>query len=595
MVTPADVITALSSTALRLSAYHAPPVAYTGFAIWLVSFLQIFLRSTPYDVLSDEVDIIVKEPEETETNGNVDLIEGAEDGVLEELDVEETIVVEKKDPQILQTLLFGLPSPSSTLWTFLTAAINIMLILMVTDYIFTPQWFYQVDDLSFARVGYVSSSTASLLVREPQSNELPIRLSYREAEQASDDTSGEIDSTWKHAGTISALSNDTDYTYHITLTGLQADVRYQYAFTNNQTGFFRTAPPVGKLPKRDGGKFTFLHSSCMKVRVPYVPWSHPLSMFGLRDLARQIPHLKASFMVFLGDFIYIDVPHRFGSDIDTYRREYRRQYSSPDWPAAAKELPWIHVYDDHEIANDWDNGTSGVYPAASDAFQLYHASVNPPTHRQDQTYFSFIQGPASFFMLDARKYRSHNNDPAHGKTMLGAAQLADFLTWLRAPTPRGVRWKFVISSVPFTKNWHYSGNDTWGAFLEERQIVLEAMWDATTRGTGVIVLSGDRHEFAATRFPPPEGEEKGRKEVVEFSASPLNMFYLPIRTYQQTDGEDITIKYLPDGNSKFGAIEITSPRASDQSMLHYRLFIDGEEAWSYTMSSPLSGHWSLWG
>ena len=130
--------------------------------------------------------------------------------------------------------------------------------------------------------------------------------------------------------------------------------------------------------------------------------------------------------------------------------------------------------------------------------------------------------------------------------MLGARQLTDVLAWLHAPTPRGVRWKIVISSVPFTKNWSFggrlSGNDTWGGFLEERKTILEAMWDATTKGTGVVVLSGDRHEFAATRFPPPEGQSKGRHDVVEFSASPLNMFYLPVRTYKQTDGEDVCIK-----------------------------------------------------
>jgi len=45
-------------------------------------------------------------------------------------------------------------------------------------------------------------------------------------------------------------------------------------------------------------------------------------------------------------------------------------------------------------------------------------------------------------------------------------------------------------------------------------------------------------------------------------------------------------RYIPDGNSKFGAVEIDSPEASDQSLLHYRLFIDGKETWSYTITAP---------
>lgn len=47
-----------------------------------------------------------------------------------------------------------------------------------------------------------------------------------------------------------------------------------------------------------------------------------------------------------------------------------------------------------------------------------------------------------------------------------------------------------------------------------------------------------------------------------------------------------TIRYIPDGNSKFGAVEITSPPTADQSLLRYRLFVDGEEKWSYTITTP---------
>jgi alkaline phosphatase D len=45
-------------------------------------------------------------------------------------------------------------------------------------------------------------------------------------------------------------------------------------------------------------------------------------------------------------------------------------------------------------------------------------------------------------------------------------------------------------------------------------------------------------------------------------------------------------RYVPEGNSKFGAVTIESPEASDQSILKFRLFIDGKEEWSSVILSP---------
>ena len=331
-------------------------------------------------------------------------------------------------------------------------------------------------------------------------------------------------------------------------------------------------------------------------------------------------------MLFLGDFIYVDVPIRHGSDVTAYRREYRQVYASPQWPLVslvglqdtsstflkAYNLPWLHVYDDHEIANDWNANTTGVYPAAFDPFSHYHIAANPPaypkpsSHRfspsvpSETTYFAFTQGLASFFMLDSRRFRSQPNTPS--STMLGAEQLQDLLNWLADTPPAGVRWKFVISSVPFTKNWRVNSQDTWGGYLVERSKVLEAMWSVNPRsarhgpGTGVVILSGDRHEFAATAFPPPTNESRWSpaSTIHEFSASPLNMFYLPIRTYredsvneaQSTRERDVCIKYIPEGNSKIGSVEIEPSTGSAQSLLRYKIFVDGRETWSHILLSP---------
>jgi len=310
------------------------------------------------------------------------------------------------------------------------------------------------------------------------------------------------------------------------------------------------------MPKT--GSFTFLTTSCIKPRFPYNPLEHALAIPGFRHMAEVIRSIPggANFMLFLGDFIYVDVPKRFGTTVEDYRREYRQVYASPDWPSVGQNLSWIHVLDDHEIANDWDQNTTGVYKAAVDPYNHYQSVVNPPRARQAGTYnapranatwFEFTQGPAAFFMMDTRTYRDPSSDlPANSadKSMLGIEQLNDLLNFLGKPEPKGVKWKIVASSIPFTKNWRVNSIDTWAGYLDERQKILEAMWDVGLRGgVGVVVLSGDRHEFAATAFPPPPNSRWPISATVnEFSTSPLSQFYLPVHTYWQADDEDVMVK-----------------------------------------------------
>lgn len=603
MVSASDIATLISSLGLRLSIWIflrwipttiVPPLASALVLIYIPSFFISFQDTAQYKILSDELDIIVKE---TVANGDtstppsrdeVDLIDGADDGPLKELDVEETITYEEREPKILRTLLTGLPSPSSIVWSWITFGINMALVAMALDMLYRAPLLHPCHDSSFARIGYVSEHSAKLLVREPYAYD--VKVQYRPINNRH--------ASWKHE-TLAAsqpshwLTNDTDFTTVIELRSLHSDTSYEYSVKTSSKsiqGTFTTSPRPGHVSQLKDGKYTFVHSSCIKARVPYNPTQHPLEFPGMKHLARWIPELRPYFMLFLGDFIYIDVPWRLGKDAESYRREYRQVYSSPSWPAVSNNLPWIHVIDDHEIQNDWNSNTTGVFGAAYDAFTHYHAAANPPAHRAGYTYFSFTQGPAQFFLTDTRRYRSPaNKDPNDKtKTMLGKQQLLDLLEWLRTPPPRGVHWKILVTGTPFTKNWQFGDEDTWGGHLHERRQILEAAWElGSTRGVGVVILSGDRHEFAATSFPPPKDSEWPISSTVhEFSTSPLSMFYLPVRTYSEIDDEDVCIKYLPDGNSKFGAVEITSPENSEQSLFNYRLFIDGKEAWTHVISTP---------
>lgn len=155
-------------------------------------------------------------------------------------------------------------------------------------------------------------------------------------------------------------------------------------------------------------------------------------------------------------------------------------------------------------------------------------------------------------MWDTRRYRSDNAaEDDESKTMLGLKQREDFFNWVARVSPARARkgsvscsasvgltclllqvnetvtWKFVVSSVPVMSLWSEftrpndlvfdqadtrtpspgHGEDTWAAFLSER----DAIMDVLEHVPNVIVLSGDRHEFAAASI---------RTTVTEFSTSP---------------------------------------------------------------------------
>jgi len=225
-------------------------------------------------------------------------------------------------------------------------------------------------------------------------------------------------------------------------------------------------------------------------------------------------------------------------------------------------------------------------------------------------------------MLDTRRYRTHpeeteNNGtakplygssssasqaPDYAPSMLGPMQLEALLAFLRAPEHPNVHWKIVASSVPFTKNWRFGTSDTWGGFPTERKQILNAMHYAEEAlSVRVVILSGDRHEFAAIRFPPDPGMNAQTVRATddqtsdvgphEFSVGPLSMFYLPFRTFKQIDDEDVALAYFPDGNSKLGVVNIRpvteqSAGTFTRSELEYTLYIDGSSVWNYKLTSP---------
>ena len=76
-------------------------------------------------------------------------------------------------------------------------------------------------------------------------------------------------------------------------------------------------------------------------------------------------------------------------------------------------------------------------------------------------------------------------------------------------------------------------------------------------------------------------------EVIEVSISPLNQFYIPIRTYHSSD-TDQQIAYFPEGNEKYAVYTIDTTN-TDQPLLEVQLKIKGGTVWKHVFAGKKVG------
>jgi len=559
-----------------------------------------------------------------------------------------------KNKDVLWELLFSLPT--TRLASAITVSINTLLILFAADFILAPL-IYSATDVTFTRVGAVYSDAVKVVVRYPPSGtnatEHDVLVLWRAATAATADP-------WTDGPTL-RLELESDWTDTARLTKLWPSTDYEYALAHtNRTVLpypaspirFRTFPDP-RLPT--GSHFRFIVSSCLKPNYPYAPFQNRrIKGFDLLadylfseptivDTPGTVASVKASdnltespiqlennvgvnangsepivapasfeaegiapaeFMLFLGDFIYADVPIYHGDSKHAYRRLYRHNYNSPSFRRVFERLPIIHTYDDHEFINNYvgQSNDTPPFPNANDAFQIYNAAGNYDSRVPGQHYFDFRYGDVAFFVMDTRRHRSNPlTGEAATRTMLGDTQLSALYEWL-GKVNQTATFKFIVTSVPFTSLWtHDAQTDSWAAFDSEKASLLSALHTVSN----VYLLSGDRHEFAAIEFNP---SDVGAHVVRELSTSPLSMFYVPlVRTLRMAseavvqrithpivseEGEEsITaevveevpmervIKYLPIGNYKWSAIEIDT-RNPEHPKINIEVVIDGKVAYN---------------
>ena len=218
---------------------------------------------------------------------------------------------------------------------------------------------------------------------------------------------------------IAFTGAEQDHTVKVDVTGLRPDTVYHYRFRIG-----RHLSPVGRTRTLPVG-------AVEQIRLAVFTCSnYPAGYFHAYGEAAKRDDLHAA--IHLGDYIY-----EYGRDgyasadaaalgrevepagelltLDDYRQRYAQYRTDPDLQAVHAAMPFIHVWDDHEIANDtWKNGAENHDPVTEGEFNARRAAAlqafhewlpvrSPDPLRKEKIFRSFPFGNlVSLHMLDTR-------------------------------------------------------------------------------------------------------------------------------------------------------------------------------------------------
>lgn len=310
------------------------------------------------------------------------------------------------------------------------------------------------------------------------------------------------------------------HSVHAEAQGLRPDRTYWYRFTAgghaSPIGRTRTAPARGAKVQ----SLKLAVASCQKYEVGYYA-AHAA-------IAADAPDL----VLFLGDYIYEGArslgirhhPREQARDLASYRRRYGLYKSDPDLMAAHAAAPWMTIWDDHEVSNDYGDDQDRTNPDPADflrrraaAYQVYYEHMplrrrSRPVGPNMQLYRSLDWGRlVQLQFLDTRQYRNHRTCEAvsNGKripadcaertdpsrSLLGMRQerwLTDTLEGSKA------RWNLLAQQYLMGELKLEDGgfsSDGWDGFAATRRRVLETWRDAKV--SNPLAVGGDIHCFFA--------------------------------------------------------------------------------------------------
>lgn len=348
----------------------------------------------------------------------------------------------------------------------------------------------------------------------------------------------QAEATWAHS-------------VHAEPQGLQPARWYWYRFTalgqQSAVGRTRTAPAADA----EVDTLRFAIASCQR-------WDHG-HYAAWRHLATQ----ELDLVLFLGDYIYeyasppLALRYHVGTltqSLDDYRNRYAQYKSDPALQAAHAAAPWLVVWDDHEIDNDYADGRPQGGPdpffasrraAATQAYweHMPFPKAMRPRGSEMRIYDRYDWGTlARIHTLDDRQYRDVQACPRLGRNGSNTVKLKDCPElldpkrsllgaeqerWLAQGWDNARAWNLLAQQTLMARfAWSDPAEggtywtDGWDGYPASRKRLLGGV--AERKLPGVVVFGGDVHANYVADLKADYDDAKSPVIATEFCGTSIS-------------------------------------------------------------------------
>ena len=305
-------------------------------------------------------------------------------------------------------------------------------------------------------------------------------------------------------------------------------------------------------------------------------------------------------IVHLGDYIYESSwglnhvrKHESGEPVtlDDYRARFARYRSDPDLQAAHAHCPWVSVWDDHEVENDYaddrsenDDTSDWFLARRAAAYKAYYEHMPMPRSMAPlgpsmRIYARLPYGTlANLFLLDDRQYRSDQPCPPPGRsgasfiegckarldpkaTLLGSTQER----WIEAGLDQSTaRWNMIGQQTLMAEADALAGqgerfySDGWDGYPAARKRLLEFV--GKRKPGNPVVLSGDVHSFWVSDLKPDYEAAKSPVVASELVGTSISSQPPPAERMEVAKAEGPHIHFASGASRGYLRVEVRPER-----------------------------------